>query len=358
MNTTKEFMAYIGETGAAYAVCYSIQNPQERLLIQHLTDIDGCNLEPLSLLDNVRDKYFHELSQQIRNYTSFAAANRASTTNSCAAIFVVIFDAVIADEQIQMQVQGNNFIQLYSRSTGQFTAVASAILGKPHTPMVKETRSTSVTLSCPSWDVPDTSKGYNIHDGYYGIVSYQYHKMNSRKNEDVLKVPFSKAMVTVTVENLEPVTIYYFKLAIQCPYGRSEYSDISEPITTLLARPEKPEISRVKGKLNKPPVIKISTKPSHTCNTENYEYSFRIHKLTKEEVISNKWDCSTSIDVSSSILQLDHVYMCKVVARTKDRVHVSEPSEEREFVPNDFTEIGKHQHIIIVKYLHLDCYPR
>ena len=339
VNTTKEFMAYIEETGVAHAVCYSIQSFQAKLLMKHLTDIDGYKLEPCSL-DSVRDKYFYELSQQISSYTSFAVAtcNRANTS-SCAVIFVVIFDAVTAQEQILVP-QGNSYIQLYSKSTGQFTAVTSAIFSKPQKPTVKTIRSTSVTLLCPSWNIP-SSKGYNIHDGYYGIVSY--YKSNSENMLDV-HVPFSENMVTVAVDNLEPFTTYYFKLAIQCPCGISEYSDISDPITTLLARPEKPEIQRVKGKL------KISIKPLHNPGNLKYEYDFRISKLTiGGESIYNYPSEFTSIEVPN--LLSDHVYKCTVVA--KARRHISEPSEERQFIPNDFTEIGKYNYntgMYIAKY--------
>lgn len=128
-----------------------------------------------------------------------------------------------------------------------------AIPDKPTNPVVETIKSTSITLSLPSWDSTSTDN--------YANISYCIMSENENWIQKKLNSSFNCRDTTVTVCDLQPHTTYIFKLTIWCPYGKSEDSD-SEPITTLLGRPEvciiKGDRQSIKIKWTNPKVNRIS----------------------------------------------------------------------------------------------------
>ena len=290
VSTTKELMAKIELADASYAVCFNIASSNERLL-QYLST------EPISV--DVPEDEKDELSQQIcNNYKSFASANIANTNG---VIFVVFFYGVMADDQIC----SNSCVQLYSKSTNQFTTFA--IPGKPHKPKVKSVQSTSITLSLlpPLSDSATTSAST---DGKRcGILSYCIPVADTQPNWNMQeKCDISK---DITVSNLSPNTTYIFKLAVQYPYGRSEYSDISEPITTLLGKSVQPKAFGLSAKNG----VKIEWTPPESYGNIVHSYTIRYKKYFDKEA---DWNVAKSDNTS---IILDHlspgsIYVCRIVA--------------------------------------------
>lgn len=228
-----------------------------------------------------------ELKDQTQHFIRFALVNRS---NDC-----VKFSLVCTNSP-------KSFVQMYSDNCLRNITLPN----KPHKPAVSDiVTSTSIALMC-SWNVLTE----HMHDNTcHGIVSYC---ASTAQQGGWVSQGASIDANRVTVNHLKPCTSYIFKLATQYPYGRSEDSDVSEPITThTLPSPEKPEIQRVGDKTS----IKIEW-------TEPYEYGGLIDgyivKYKPRARTKADWKVVTTVD-ASVIVNLSkspgNVYVCEIVAK-------------------------------------------
>ena len=316
-----------------YAVCLNIESSCKRLFKHFFHFINECNVKSISInaLEDEKDKSLYDLSQLAQKFEEFASDSKAINCN-------VKFSVICTCNY-------NNSVLLYSKNMGQFTAIT--IPDRPNKPAVKKVRSTSVTLSyafdrstCP-WGIDDC----------YVIVSYSciVQVKTANHTHGILcdwKVVVQEPIIIndapeqyIKVNNLKPNTKNLFKLAIKYPYGISEYSDASEPVTTLLGRPGKPELQKinVKGKS----VIKVAwMKPRSFGNlVNNYTVQYK-----NEDSDGVDWTCVTvNKGTSATIDDLSQgsTYTCKVVANSHHGHGEFEPSEAIHFVFDSSTRIGK-----------------
>lgn len=233
---------------AAYAVCFNIENVQE-VLVKHILDyINDCSVKS-SPIEDTKDESISKLIQQTEKFKKFALANMLAKTGGVTFSLCTIH----ADEKLHS-------IQLYTKSKDQFTDVTLPC--KPHKPLVRTVRSSSVTL----WlEVPDDI-------AIDGIVSYGIENSTTQSiTWKRQRASISKDTCTVTVSNLTPETQYLFMIAVQYPYGITEDSDISEPITTLHGGPKNPQVHSKSSDS-----IKIKWTKPHGSAVDYYNVSYAL----------------------------------------------------------------------------------
>lgn len=218
----EEIIAKIEDKNVAYAVCFNIENSQDKILSHFIPFINECNVGSISLMELENEKS-ESLDEVQEAYGSFCLGKKLySTSNTMFAL-------------CSLKFQYNSNILLYSQKNKQFKAFA--IPSRPDKPVdvVNKVKSTSITLSCPSLIIRDDD------DECHGIISYCIKDCSNAHNnwaEQIASINNNE----ITVTDLTPNTTYLVKLAIRYPYGITEDSDVSEPITTLLGRLGRPKV--------------------------------------------------------------------------------------------------------------------
>ena len=322
-NTNEEFMTIIEKTSVAYTICFNIENSQEIIMKKISCFINDYNINSLNEVEDEKNRATNKLKKQTENYIRFALANKTVTTNSTA-----ICTKCTIDEQLCN-------IQLYTKSTNQFTPVT--LPSKPLKPRVKNTTSTSITLSLevPEPDDDDDDDGIVTVNISYLTAETESHT-STHAQWETQKASIGKDTCTVTVSNLKPKTSYLFKIAFQYHYGKSEDSDISEPITTMLGSPGKPEICR-NGKNS----VKVEWTEPELCGSM---VDYYIVNYTTEGDQKTIKTAKTSVILSG--LSAGCVYSCNI--RGSGKSGAFEVSESRLF-QLDSKEIGNY------KYMYIQC---
>ena len=300
-------------------MCLNIESSCKRLFKHFVHFINECNVKSIGInaLEDEKDKSLNDLSQLAQKFEKFASDSKAINCN-------VKFSVICTCNY-------NNSVLLYSKNMGQFTAIT--IPDRPNKPTVKKIRSTSVTL----FDWSTCPRGI---DDCYVIVSYRTAN-HTHSDWKVVQEPIiinDAPEQCIKVNNLKPSTKFFFKLAIKYPYGVSEYSDASEPVTTLLGRPGKPELQKVNMKGMHKGVIKVAwMKPQSFGNfVNNYTVLYKNEDSDGADWKDVTVDKGTSATIDD--LSQGRAYTCKIVANSHGEF---EPSEAIHFVFDSSTRIGK-----------------